>query len=201
MFRADGAAIQPDLVASTAAETAGKGLAVTAVVGVAAKIAAAYGAPPLLIVFGASMIAAAATASGVAASEAARRLAAVENGLPENSLMVPAAAVLDGLGLSGLVEGYTGRDLVTEHVLTSEERSTRLGTGLGSAAIEFVQFAALGRGSSRLMRAGSTRQKLQFTRSSGASTVGAARCRRSGREAKRPECPISRPIPIAFDKI
>jgi RHS repeat-associated protein len=39
----------------------------------------------------------------------------------------------DALGLSGLWEGATGRDAVTDRRLGSEERSERLGTGIGGA--------------------------------------------------------------------
>jgi RHS repeat-associated protein len=42
------------------------------------------------------------------------------------------AALGDMVGVTNIVEGYTGKDAVTDRTLGSQERSQRLGTGIGS---------------------------------------------------------------------
>jgi hypothetical protein len=45
------------------------------------------------------------------------------------------AALGDTVGVTNIYEGATGRDAVTDRRLGSEERSTRLGTGIGTVAL------------------------------------------------------------------
>lgn len=63
-----------------------------------------------------------------------RALNAAEHGVAASLGNVAVGAVMDTFGVTGLYEGWTGRDLLTDQLLTAEQRSERLGTGAGNLA-------------------------------------------------------------------
>ncbi|MBV8581857.1 MAG: hypothetical protein JOZ86_14645 [Candidatus Eremiobacteraeota bacterium] len=113
-------------VAWSATKTAVIGIG--SVVAAGAAIALAPIAGPLLLVGSVVLL-----ASGAYAAYANRTLHAIETGANTSLGSILLASGGDAVGLSGLVEGYTGRDLVTGAILASEDRSARLGTSIGAA--------------------------------------------------------------------
>jgi len=73
-------------------------------------------------------------------------------GNPDPAGRAALAALGDTVGVTSIVEGASGRDAVTDRVLRTQERSERLGTGIGAVAT-----LAGSRGLSRLGTAAGTR--------------------------------------------
>jgi RHS repeat-associated protein len=59
---------------------------------------------------------------------------ALDNGQTDRTGQAGLAALGDTVGVTGIYEGATGHDAVTDRTLHTQERSDRLGTGIGSVA-------------------------------------------------------------------
>ena len=112
-------------VATTGLRTLGVGLAVVGISGLAVA------ATPLTLT-GLAVIGVGAL--GVSAISSAYRRSNQAIGAGNSNLGELFGAIgLDTFGLNGLVEGATGRELVSGHILCTDERSDLLGSGLGNA--------------------------------------------------------------------
>lgn len=114
-------------VAWTASKTAAVGIGVTVLAGAAVALSPIV--VPLVLVGGLVVV----TYSAAVASYESRNLRAMETGVMAPPGTVAGVAALDALGISGFVEGYSGRELITGRVLSSEARSERLGGSVGTA--------------------------------------------------------------------
>jgi RHS repeat-associated protein len=114
-------------VAQTGAVTAGAGIGLAIVGGILVG-AGAIAAPDLAVVAGIMML------EGAIESYAKRSDEALAAGKTADPGRLALLAVGDTAGVPGIYEGLTGRDAVTDRTLGRRERSTRLGSALGTAA-------------------------------------------------------------------
>jgi hypothetical protein len=114
-------------VAWSAAQTAAFGIGV----GLGVAAVAAFAGIPLIIVGAAMLI------SGGVMTYANREEQAIKAGKGDDTGDIALAALEDMTMVSGFHEAATGRDALTDRVLTGKEKSQRLGASLGGiAAIE-----------------------------------------------------------------
>ncbi len=114
-------------VAWEAGKTLAKGAAFIA--GGAALVAAGVVSAPFVVVVGAGLL----VAGGVSAY-VNRSVEAIHAGQTDYEGRAALAALGDTVGITNLVEGARGHDAVTDRALDTDERSRRLGTGIGSVA-------------------------------------------------------------------
>jgi RHS repeat-associated protein len=114
-------------VATSAATTAAVGIGMGVLAG--AAVAAGIVSAPFLLVAGAVLL----VGAGVNAY-LKRADQALQAGETDFSGRAALAAAGDAVGVTGIYEGITGRDVVTHRQFGGQERSEKLGQGLGSAA-------------------------------------------------------------------
>lgn len=140
-------------VAWSAAKTIAIGAA--AIVVGAALVAAGIISAPFLIAIGVL------TLIGVGLMSFFKRAEeALDEGKTDRTGQAALAAMGDTVGITGIYEGATGKDAVTDRTLRTTERSDRLGTGIGSVTTILAgpKLARLGNlaGTSALARSGYT---------------------------------------------
>src|SRR5262249_1662422 len=111
-------------VAWSAVKTTAMGAAV--IVGGAALVAAGIVSTPFVLVVGGMAL------FGIGLSSFFRRSEeAFAAGKYDSTGKTALAALGDTVGVTGIYEGITGRDAVSDRVLGGQDRSERLGTGIG----------------------------------------------------------------------
>jgi hypothetical protein len=118
-------------VATSAATTAAFGIGTGVLAG--AAVAAGVISAPVLLIAGAAILV------GMGVNAYLKRAdEALQAGQTDFTGRAALAAAGDAVGFSSAYEGFTGRDAVTGRKFGSQERSEKLGTGIGSVATLFA---------------------------------------------------------------